>query len=109
MTRNNIKPLLIRAGALYGNSSVGRASVSKTEGRGFESSFPCTTKKAMIKKFIKYCQTCYDELAHKVTWPTYKELTGSAMLVLTASVIIALVVFAMDKIFETLMRFVYPS
>ncbi|MBQ3630200.1 MAG: preprotein translocase subunit SecE [Prevotella sp.] len=63
----------------------------------------------MIKKFIKYCQTCYDELAHKVTWPTYKELTGSAVLVLTASVIIALVVFAMDKIFETLMGIVYPS
>ena len=28
-------------GLTYGNSSVGRASVSKTEGRGFESSFPC--------------------------------------------------------------------
>ena len=63
----------------------------------------------VMKKFIKYCQTCYDELAHKVTWPTLKELTGSAVLVLTASVIIAIVVFAMDKAFETVMGFVYPG
>ena len=103
----------MRAGALiHGNSSVGRASVSKTEGRGFESSFPCRDRieeMNIIKKFIKYCQTCYDELAHKVTWPTRKELTGSAMLVLTASLIIALVVFAMDFTFEKIMGLVYPG
>ena len=103
----------MRAGAfIHGNSSVGRASVSKTEGRGFESSFPCQkTKEDMniFVKFFKYCQTCYDELAHKVTWPTRKELTGSAVLVLTASLIIALVVFAMDFTFEKLMGLVYPG
>ena len=60
-------------------------------------------------KFFKYCQTCYDELAHKVTWPTRKELTGSAMLVLTASLIIALIVFVMDLTFEQIMSLVYPS
>ena len=103
----------MRAGALiHGNSSVGRASVSKTEGRGFESSFPCqkddNTEMNKIKLFFKYCQVCYDELAHKVTWPSRKELTGSAMLVLTASLIIALVVFAMDFTFEKIMGFVYP-
>ena len=64
----------------------------------------------IISKFFKYCQTCYDELAHKVTWPTRKELTGSAVLVLTASLIIALVVFAMDFSFEKFLSFVvYPS
>ena len=62
-----------------------------------------------IKKFINYCHTCYDELAHKVTWPTFKELTGSAMLVLTASLIIALVVFVMDITFEKIMSLVYPG
>ena len=79
----------------------------------FESSFPCRerTKKEMniIKKFIKYCQTCYDELAHKVTWPTYKELTASAMLVLSASLIIAIVVWVMDLIFKSVMSVVYPG
>ncbi|UPS45924.1 preprotein translocase subunit SecE [Prevotella sp. E15-22] len=63
----------------------------------------------MFKKFFKYCQVCYDELAHKVTWPTSKELTGSAVLVLSASLIIALVVFVMDKIFEQIMSLVYPG
>ena len=62
-----------------------------------------------IKQFFKYCQVCYDELAHKVTWPTRKELTGSAVLVLTASLIIALVVFAMDFTFEKIMGLVYPG
>jgi preprotein translocase subunit SecE len=63
----------------------------------------------IFTKFFKYCKTCYEELAHKVTWPTYKELTGSAVLVLSASLIIALVVFAMDKVFASIMSFVYPG
>ena len=67
------------------------------------------TEMKYIKKFISYCQTCYDELAHKVTWPTLKELTGSAMLVLTASLIIAIVVFVMDFTFEKIMSLVYPG
>ena len=63
----------------------------------------------IIKKFINYCKTCYDELAHKVTWPTYKELTGSAVLVLSASLIIALVVWTMDFVFKSVMSLVYPG
>ena len=63
----------------------------------------------IFTKFFKYCQTCYEELAYKVTWPPRKELTGSAVLVLTASLIIALIVFAMDLSFEQIMSLVYPS
>ena len=63
-----------------------------------------------MKKFFNYCKVCYDELAHKVTWPTSKELTGSAVLVLTASLIIALVVWAMDSVFKAFMTYiVYPG
>mgnify|MGYP002523850654 FL=1 len=62
-----------------------------------------------IKLFFNYCKVCYDELAHKVTWPTRKELTGSAMLVLTASLIIAIAVFLMDFAFESIMGVVYPG
>ncbi|WP_288276524.1 preprotein translocase subunit SecE [uncultured Prevotella sp.] len=62
-----------------------------------------------VRVLLNYCKVCYDELAHKVTWPTMKELTGSAVLVLTASVIIALVVFGMDLTFEKLMSLVYPG
>ena len=61
----------------------------------------------MLKKFINYCKACYDELAHKTTWPTRKELTQSAVLVLTASLIIAVVVWVMDVIFKAVMSSIY--
>jgi preprotein translocase subunit SecE len=63
----------------------------------------------MIKKFVDYCKLCYEELAHKVTWPTYKELTQSAVVVLSASLIIAVVVWIMDLTFKSLMGMVYPG
>ena len=58
-------------------------------------------------KFINYLRDCYNELVHKTSWPTRQELTSSSVVVLVASVIIALVVWAMDLSFETIMRFVY--
>ena len=61
----------------------------------------------MFKNIATYCKESYDELVHKVTWPTVKELTNSAVMVLTASIIIALIVFLMDSIFEQLMKLVY--
>jgi preprotein translocase subunit SecE len=55
-----------------------------------------------------YIKESYDELVHKVSWPTRSELTSSAIVVLIASIIIALVVFSMDKSIELLMRdFIY--
>jgi preprotein translocase subunit SecE len=63
----------------------------------------------MLKKFVNYCKACYDELAHKTTWPTGRELTHSAVIVLSASIIIALVVFCMDLVFENVMKLVYPG
>ena len=66
-------------------------------------------KKDMFKRFVNYCKECYDELAHKTTWPTMKELSHSAMVVLSASLIIALVVFAMDSCFRWIMSVVYPG
>ena len=63
----------------------------------------------IIKTFINYCKACYDELAHKVTWPTRKELTQSAVVVLSASLIIAVVVWVMDVVFKAVMSSVYPN
>ncbi|MBP3845256.1 MAG: preprotein translocase subunit SecE [Prevotella sp.] len=61
----------------------------------------------MVKTFINYCKACYEELAHKTTWPTRKELTQSAVLVLTASLIIAAVVWVMDVLFKAVMSSIY--
>ena len=62
-----------------------------------------------MNKIVNYCKACYYELAHKTTWPTRAELTHSARVVLSASLVIAVVVFAMDSIFRALMGVVYPG
>ena len=63
----------------------------------------------MFKKIVNYCKASYDELAHKTTWPTRAELTHSAMVVLSASLVIAIVVFAMDSVFRFVMSTIYPN
>lgn len=46
---------------------------------------------------VQFIKESYEEMTQKVTWPTWAELQSSAVLVLVASFIIALVVFLMDK------------
>jgi preprotein translocase subunit SecE len=46
-----------------------------------------------------YFAESYTELMHKVSWPTWKDLQSSAIVVLIASMIIALIVFVMDYVF----------
>ena len=58
-------------------------------------------------KMKLYLQEAYDELVHKVTWPTWKELQSSALVVMVASLIISLVIFAMDLSFRNIMEFIY--
>ena len=65
--------------------------------------------KDMFKKIFKYCKESYDELVHKTTWPTRSELTNSAVVVLSASLLIALVVFAMDFVFQSALEVIYPN
>ena len=60
-----------------------------------------------MKKFINYLKECYTELTKKVTWPTWDKLQNSAMLVLVATLILAVVVFLMDFAFQHLMEFIY--
>jgi preprotein translocase subunit SecE len=54
-----------------------------------------------------YLQEAYDELIHKVTWPTWKELQSSALVVMVASFIISLLIFVMDLSFRNIMSFIY--
>ncbi|HJH60825.1 MAG TPA: preprotein translocase subunit SecE [Bacteroidetes bacterium] len=60
-----------------------------------------------MKKFINYIKECYTELVEKVSWPTWKELQSSAIVVSIASLIIAIVVYMMDKSFEVLLENFY--
>jgi len=56
---------------------------------------------------VKYVKEAYNELLHKVSWPTFKELQSSTILVMVASLVFAVVVLAMDLAFENLMKAVY--
>jgi preprotein translocase subunit SecE len=60
-----------------------------------------------MKKIKTYLKNAYTELVNKVSWPTWKELQSSALLVMVASLIFAIVIFAMDITLENVMKFVY--
>jgi preprotein translocase subunit SecE len=46
-----------------------------------------------------YFSESYNELVNKVSWPTWKELQSSALIVLFSALLIALIVFLMDLTF----------
>ena len=60
-----------------------------------------------MRKFINYLKESYAELTKKVSWPSWDKLQNSAIVVMVASVIFALVIFAMDFCFQHLMSFIY--
>jgi preprotein translocase subunit SecE len=60
-----------------------------------------------MKKIVAYIKDSYSELVHKVSWPTKEELSGSTVIVLIASLIIALIVFSMDSLFEWILKILY--
>ena len=68
-----------------------------------------STKKSTDMSFVENVKESYNELVHKVSWPTRKELAQSSVIVLIASIILALIVFAMDQCFESLMTAVYDG
>ncbi|MCQ2361055.1 MAG: preprotein translocase subunit SecE [Paludibacteraceae bacterium] len=58
-------------------------------------------------KIVNYCKESYNELVHKTTWPSLKELTNSAVIVLVASLILSLIIWLIDLGFEEIMKFIY--
>ena len=63
-------------------------------------SSPATrAKRINMASITKYIEESYQELIQKVTWPTWAELSQSAVLVLVASLIIAGLVKLMDFVF----------
>jgi preprotein translocase subunit SecE len=54
-----------------------------------------------------YLKESYTELIHKVTWPTWSELQNSGVLVLVATLVIAIIVAVMDMGFSRIMEFIY--
>lgn len=53
-----------------------------------------------MEKITLYFQEAYDELVHKVTWPTWAELQESAVVVLITSLVISFIVLFIDVVFK---------
>ncbi|MDY6801586.1 MAG: preprotein translocase subunit SecE [Bacteroidales bacterium] len=60
-----------------------------------------------MMKLKLYFQEAFNELIHKVSWPTWPDLQNSAIVVMVASLIIALIIFVMDYSFQNLMDLIY--
>jgi preprotein translocase subunit SecE len=58
-------------------------------------------------KWTNYFSESYNELINKVSWPTWSELRNSAIVVMVASLIIALLIFVIDSSFRGLMKLIY--
>ncbi|MBD5218839.1 MAG: preprotein translocase subunit SecE [Bacteroidales bacterium] len=58
-------------------------------------------------KLLTNIQESYDELRYKTSWPSRKQLIKSAIIVLIASAIIALIVLLMDQIADRVMHLIY--
>ena len=51
----------------------------------------------MFQRITNYFRETRDELMNKVSWPSWGELTESTTIVIVASVLFALVIWAMDS------------
>ncbi|HMS28839.1 MAG: preprotein translocase subunit SecE [Saprospiraceae bacterium] len=60
-----------------------------------------------MEKLKLYLKESYHELVDKVTWPTWQNLFDSARVVIIASLLIALVIFVMDLVTNTVLNFIY--
>ena len=60
-----------------------------------------------MTKFVEYIKESADDLMNKVSWPTWKELQSSSIVVAIASLIIALTVYVMDLSFRNVLEVLY--
>jgi len=60
-----------------------------------------------MSKISEYFKESYHELVEKVSWPTWEELQSSVIVVMVSTVIIGVVIFAMDMGFTGIMNLFY--
>ena len=58
-------------------------------------------------KVLTDLEESYNELVHKVSWPTKSELANSTVVVMVASIVIALIILLMDQVINLFMHFIY--
>ena len=60
-----------------------------------------------MQKIGNYFAESWEEIKNKVSWSSYSELQGSAILVLVASTLFALVIGAIDWMFKSGLQWFY--
>ena len=60
-----------------------------------------------MAKVLDFFKDSYEEITQKVTWPTWSQLQNSAVIVLVASLLIALMIFVMDKASSVVLEMLY--
>ena len=64
-------------------------------------------KSNFINNRLTDIKESYNELVHKVSWPTKSELANSTIVVMVASVIASLVIWVIDLCINEVMHLVY--
>ncbi|TJZ61304.1 MULTISPECIES: preprotein translocase subunit SecE [Sphingobacterium] len=62
-----------------------------------------------MAKVLDFFKDSYVEITEKVTWPTWSQLQNHAVVVLVASVLIALIIFVMDKASSNVLEVLYGT
>ncbi|HRO86365.1 MAG TPA: preprotein translocase subunit SecE [Niabella sp.] len=60
-----------------------------------------------MNKFLQHLKDSYKELVNKVTWPDWEQLQQSTMIVLVATIILAVILWLMDFIAGGALNFLY--
>ena len=60
-----------------------------------------------MNKISIYVQEAYEELLHKVSWPSWEELQQTTILVLVALILVTIVIFGMDFVSDLVLNLMY--
>jgi preprotein translocase subunit SecE len=60
-----------------------------------------------MNKIREYLRLSTDELVNKVSWPTWEDLQESSIIVMIASLLIALVIYVIDIVSSGTLGFFY--
>ncbi|MBO5539525.1 MAG: preprotein translocase subunit SecE [Muribaculaceae bacterium] len=58
-------------------------------------------------KVLTDIEESYNELVHKVSWPSKSELANSTVIVMVASIIMAIVIWLVDLAINQIMHLIY--
>ena len=60
-----------------------------------------------MERLRLYLKESYNELVHKVTWPTWSNLMSSSIVVVITTVILTLVIALMDAASNAIVNLIY--